>query len=104
MRIAVASTGKHENTLVSPVSGRAEYYLLFEGKKLIKAIKNPFKIGGGGAGLSVAQMLANERVELVISGKFGANMQTMLESKNIKIKIENNKTIKEIIEEVTKEI
>jgi len=73
MRIAIASDGKDENAKVSKVSGRAPYYLIFEDGKLTKAIKNPFRIGGGGAGFGVAEMLSDEKVEIVISGKFGTN-------------------------------
>ena len=68
--------------------------------KLVKVIDNPFKIGGGGAGFSVAQMLINENVEMVVSGKFGPNMQNMLEQKGIKTKTENNKSVKKIVGEV----
>lgn len=101
MKIAIASEGKDENSLVSPVGGRAEYYLIFEDRELVKTIRNPFRIGGGGAGPSVAQMLANENVNLVVSGNFGGNMQAALDSKDIKIKTEENKTVKKIIDEIT---
>ena len=100
MKIAVASSGKDENSQISPISGRAEYYLIFEDKKLKKTIKNPFVIGGGGAGSSVAQMLANEKVDLVISGTFGERMLNVLEDKNIKTKTIKDKTVKQIIEEI----
>lgn len=99
MKIAVASMGKDENSKVSEVSGRAPYYLIFEGKKLVKTIKNPFAVGGGGAGFGVAQMLANEDVKLVVSGKFGANMVGALEAKGIKIKEAEDKKVKEVLEE-----
>ncbi len=70
MKIAIASEGKDESSQVSAVSGRAPYYLIFEDKKLIKTVENPFRFGGG-AGFAVAQMLANEDVKLVVSGHFG---------------------------------
>lgn len=100
MKIAIASSSKDEKSLVSPVSGRAEYYLIFEDKKLIKTIKNPFVIGGGGAGPSVAQMLANEKVELVISGSFGPRMLETLKEKEIKTKIIADMTVKKALEEL----
>lgn len=100
MKIAVASEGKDENSQVSPVSGRAPYYLIFEGKNLVKAIKNPFAIGGGGAGFSVAQMLGNEGVDAVISGKFGPNIEMALKQKKIKVIVAENKTAKEAAEGV----
>jgi predicted Fe-Mo cluster-binding NifX family protein len=102
MKIAIASEGKDESSQVSDVSGRAPYYLIFEDKKLVKAIKNPFTIGGG-AGFSVAQMLINEGVELVISGNFGKNMQGMLDSKKIRTLVVTGKTVKEAVEEAMEE-
>ena len=99
MKIAIASTGKDENAKVSPISGRAEYYQIFDDKKLVKVIKNPFVIGGG-AGPAVAQMLANEGVEMVVSGHFGDKMLSELEEKEIKTKIIKEKTVKEALEEI----
>jgi len=100
MKIAIASSGKDENAQVSPISGRAEFYLIFEDKKLVEVISNPFQQGGGGAGVGVAQMLANKGAELVISGKFGPNMTTFLDGKGIKYKIVQDKTVKEVLEEI----
>ena len=97
MKIAITSNGKDENTKVSEVSGRALYYLIFENNKLIKTIKNPFRVGGGGAGFSIAEVLSDEKVEMVISGKFGANMINALESKGIKYKEMSNITVKEFV-------
>ncbi len=83
MKIAVASRGKTENSEVSEIGARADYFLVFEGKKLIKTIKNPF-LGGGGAGFSVASMLENEKVQVFASQKIGPNMKTALEDRKIK--------------------
>ncbi len=85
-RIAVASEGKTPESEVSLKGGRAPYYLIFEDKKLIEVIKNPFAVGGGGAGWSVAYMLADKKVDLVIAGRIGGNMQTALEQKGIEFK------------------
>lgn len=75
MKVAIASNGKDENANVSEKSGRAPYYLIFENGKLAKVVKNPFRIGGGGAGFGVAEMLSDEKVEMVVSGQFGPNIQ-----------------------------
>ncbi len=83
MKIAIASEGKNEDSGISQQGGRAPYYLIFEDKKLIETIKNPFATGGGGAGFSVAYMLADKNVNLVIAGKIGGNMQTALKEKKI---------------------
>jgi len=85
-RIAIASEGKDKDSEISLRGGRAPYYLIFEDKKFIEAIKNPFAVGGGGAGWSVAYMLANKKVNLVIAGRAGPNMEFALKQKKIKFK------------------
>jgi len=83
MKIAVASRQKTEKSEVSQIGARAEYFLVFEGKKLIKTIKNPF-LSGGGAGFSVAAMLEDEKVEVFVSQKIGCNMKNALEERKIR--------------------
>jgi predicted Fe-Mo cluster-binding NifX family protein len=75
MKIAVASTGKEPESKVSEVAGRAPYFLVFDEKEtIIEIIRNPFAIGGGGAGWSVAKMLADKGASVVVAGRFGDNM------------------------------
>ena len=95
MKIAIASNGKKDDSEISDVGGRAPFYLIFENKKLIKTLPNPFKRGGG-AGYSVAQMLANEKVNLVICGHFGPVFEGVLKEKGIKTK-EASGIIKKVI-------
>ena len=91
MKIAIASEGKDEKAEISSRGGRAPYYLIFEDKKLIESIKNPFATGSGGAGFSVAYMLADKKVDLVIAGKVGGNMVSALKEKGIKFKEKSGK-------------
>ena len=86
MKIAIASEGKTKESKISERGGRAPYYLIFENNELIETIKNPFATGGGGAGWSVAFMLADKKINKVIAGRIGPNMITALEQKNIEFK------------------
>ncbi len=97
MKIAIASEGKTIDSDISEKGGRAPYYLIFENKELIEAIKNPFASGGGGAGFSVAYMLADKKVNLTIAGKIGGNMESALNEKEISFKQESGKKVKEVI-------
>ncbi len=99
MKLAIAGKSDSLDCEVSNVSGRAPYYLIFEDKKLVKTIKNPFMFGGG-SGLSIVQLLYNESVQLIIAGNFGENVLSSMDSKGIKHKIENDKTISQILEEI----
>lgn len=97
MKIAIASEGKSEDSEISQRGGRAPYYLIFEDNKLIETIKNPFATGAGGAGFSVAYMLTEKEVEMVIAGKVGEKMVSALKEKGIEFKEENNKKVKEVV-------
>ena len=100
-RIAVSSNTRDENSEVSEVSGRAPYYLIFENGKLVKVLKNPFRIGGGGAGFGVAEMLSEENVDMAVSENFGHNMKSALDERNIKY-FETKGKIKDVLKEVEK--
>lgn len=91
MKIAIASEGKDEDSEISQKGGRAPYYIIFKDKKIIEIIKNPFVLGSGGAGFSVAYMLADKNVNLVIAGKVGGNMISALKEKGIEFKEKNGK-------------
>ncbi len=98
IKVAIAAEKDNIDAMICPTAGRTPYFLLFEDKKLVKVIKNPFAKGSGGAGFSVAHMLAKENVGLVVAGKFGSNMIPVLEEKGIKYKEIPNKTIKQAFE------
>ncbi|MBU0894429.1 MAG: hypothetical protein KKF48_05220 [Nanoarchaeota archaeon] len=97
MKIAIASEGKNLDSEISKRGGRAPYYFIFESKKLVETIKNPFASGSGGAGFSVAYMLAEKNVKLVVAGKVGGNMESALKEKGINFREESNKKVEEVI-------
>ncbi|MFH1786828.1 MAG: NifB/NifX family molybdenum-iron cluster-binding protein [archaeon] len=103
MKVAVASEGETEDSKVSQVSGQAPYYLIFEGGKLVKAIKNPFRLGGG-AGFAVARMLVNEKVKQVVAGNFGGNMKMALDDGKVAAKVVTGKTVREAVDAETKKV
>ena len=84
MKIAVAATNKNEKAEISTLGARAPFYLIFNEKgELLEALSNPFAVGGGGAGFSVAKMLADKEVETMVAGEFGHNMLTALDERGI---------------------
>jgi len=83
MKVAIASLGKDINSEISPQAGRTPYYLIFDNSELVEVWKNVFSIGGGGAGLAVAKIMSDKKIEKIISGNFGEKMKDALNVKNI---------------------
>ncbi len=85
MTIAVAAQKTDEKAEISVQAGRAPFLLLFDESGTYKSmLKNPFKLGGGGAGFGVAKMLADNDVAIFVAGKIGENMRGALEEKQIR--------------------
>lgn len=102
MKIAVATLGKDENSDISERAGRSPYYLIFdENGKVIETIKNPFAMGGGGAGFGVAKMLADKGVDTIVAGRFGENMIEAIKSRGLEY-IEAKGRIKEALMKIIK--
>ncbi len=97
MKTAIASTNDSTEGEIFEKGGRAPYYLVFnEENELIESIKNPFAVGGGGAGFGVTKMLADKGVGKVVMGKAGENMKGALEDANIEL-IEKEGEIKDTL-------
>ncbi len=90
MKIAIATTTKDLSGEISDQGGRAPYYLVLdEQKNILEVIKNPFAVGGGGAGPSVAKMLADRGVTKIVVGKIGEKMQEALMERSIEYEAAN---------------
>ena len=82
--IAVASEGKTLKDSISQVAGRCPYFLFINSTgKILEAVDNPYKAGGGSAGVSAANFLAEKKVTLVVAEKFGDKMKKVLQTKEI---------------------
>jgi predicted Fe-Mo cluster-binding NifX family protein len=85
MKIAIASVEKNEDSKISARGGRAPYYLIFDEKgKFIEVIANPFNMGGGGAGIAVAKMLADMGINVFLAGMVGDKMADALDERGVK--------------------
>ena len=101
-KIAVSSTGQDIESDVDMRLGRCPYFLIvdIEDKKLkdVKAIENTAAMQAGGAGITAAQTVANEKVDAVITGNIGPRAFGVFNQLGIKIYPAQGK-IKDVIQQ-----
>ncbi len=100
MIIAISSEGKELNSNVDPRFGRAKYFIIYDtvtdNYNIIDNVQN--LQAAQGAGIQAAQNVANQNVELVISGNLGPKAYTTLNAAGIKIALWSKGTVKEAME------
>ena len=83
-KIVVAANEKTLTAAVSKQAGLAPFFLFFDGKgKMTEAIENPYK-DKEGAGKSVAELLGNKGVTVVVAEEFGGQIVEVMKGKGIK--------------------
>jgi predicted Fe-Mo cluster-binding NifX family protein len=83
-KIAVAANDKIPSAAVSKQAGLAPFFLFFDEKgKMTEAIENPYK-DKEGAGKSVAELLGNKGVTVIVAEEFGGQIAEVMKSKGIK--------------------
>jgi len=91
MKIAISSTGKTLKNEVDARFGRCEYFLIVEIDKEkkeikdVKAIENTAKAQMGGAGITAGEIVANEKVDAIITTNLGPRAFSVFGQCRIKI-------------------
>jgi len=89
MKIAISSTGGDLKSEIDARFGRCPYFLIVEIEdkeiKGIKAIENTAAGQMGGAGITAAEIVANEKVDAVITANLGPRALSVFEQFEIKI-------------------
>ncbi len=102
MKIAISATEKGTDGQVDIRFGRCPYFIIaeIENKKLKsqKKISNTAATQGGGAGISAAQIVGNEKVEAVISTNLGPRALQVLQELEIEI-YQGSGEIKDVIQQ-----
>ena len=104
MKIAISSSGEALDSLVDPRFGRCPFFMIaeVENKKIknSKAIKNTAMLQGGGAGITAAQIIGNEKVEVVIAISFGPRAFGVLSELDIEMYQGIQGTVEENIQQL----
>ena len=103
MKIGVSSTGNNWESQLDLRFGRAAVFMIVETKTMeYEAVKNEGAASSGGAGVSAAQLIANQDVQAVITGNVGPNAMNVLKAANIEILKGSAVSVKENVEQFKK--
>ena len=102
MKIAISSTGEDLESEVDARFGRCPYFLIveIESKKVkdVKAIENVAASQMGGAGITAAETVANEKVDTVITVNMGPRAFSVFRQFGIKI-YQGQGKIKDVVQQ-----
>ncbi len=98
VKICITSQGNDLDAQVDPRFGRCRYFIIVDSETMqFKAIENKGVNESGGAGISSAQLLINEGVDVLITGDVGPNASQALSSSQIKIITGASGTVREAL-------
>ena len=84
MKIAISSNDGKTTSEFSPRFGRCPMFIIYDSKtENWQSIANPAIDAQGGAGTKVVQFLAENHVEVTITGHYGPNAYKAIQSTNI---------------------
>ncbi|MGB6068224.1 MAG: NifB/NifX family molybdenum-iron cluster-binding protein [Desulfomonilaceae bacterium] len=100
MKIAITSMGKELDSPIDPRFGRAQYILIVEQDGiLIEAVDNSQGFNAlNGAGIQAGKLLADRKVDVLITGHCGPNAFKTLQAAGIKVVAEQSGLVREALE------
>ena len=102
MKIAISSTTQNIDGKIDEVFGRCPYFIIaeIEDGKIgeVEAIKNESTDQASGAGISAAQLVAEKKASVVITGNIGPRALDVLNQFNILI-YSGSGTVKKVLQD-----
>lgn len=104
MKVAITATGTGIDSQVDPRFGRAQHILIVdENGKILEAVDNAQNLNAmRGAGIQAAKLLADRKVDVLMTGHCGPNAFTTLKAAGIKICTEQSGTVKETLDRLNR--
>lgn len=101
MIIAISASENNIEGSVDPRFGRCNYFYIYDSdSKKGKFIPNEGQASAHGAGTAAAQMIINENVSAVVTGRVGPNAFRVLQSAGIDIRTTQSGSIKTAIDDM----
>jgi predicted Fe-Mo cluster-binding NifX family protein len=100
MKIAVTATGTDIESAVDPRFGRAQYILVVdEDGRLLESVDNSENFNAmRGAGIQAGKILADRKVDVLITGNCGPNAFKTLSAAGIRVVVEQSGKVREVLE------
>lgn len=104
MKIAVTATGTDIESNVDPRFGRAQYILVFDQDgTFLEAVDNSVNFNAmRGAGISAGKILADRKVDVLITGYCGPNAFKTLSAAGVRVAVEQSGKVREALERLKK--
>lgn len=101
MKICITSQGETIDALIDPRFGRCQYFIIVNSENMeFKAFKNEQAEQRGGVGISSAQFIIDEGVDILITGSIGPNASQALANSKCRIITGISGTVREAVEKV----
>ncbi len=102
MKICITSQGEDISSQVDPRFGRARYFAYFDTEdESVRVHENSALSGAHGVGVQVGQMMAKNKVDVVLTGKVGPNAAEVLQGAGIEIISGVQGTVEEVFRSYT---
>jgi predicted Fe-Mo cluster-binding NifX family protein len=86
MKIGVSAMEPSLDAKVEPRFGRCQYFVIVDLDTMqFEAVENSSAMAAGGAGISTAQMIAGQGVEVILTDNCGPNAYQVLSAAGIKV-------------------
>ena len=100
--LCITAEGPTLQDKIDPRFGRAAYFLFIDlASGLIEAVKNPNTEAGHGAGIQSAQLVANKKTGLLITGQVGPKAQQVLERSGTRLSFREEGTVQDALSGIT---
>ena len=100
VKVAISSKGKEPGDSVDPRFGRAKWFIIADTEaNSFEAVTNEQNLNAAqGAGIQSAANVARQGVKYVITGHCGPNAFKTLQSQDIKVIVDAEGTVEEVLE------
>lgn len=100
MKIAVTAQGNDLESTIDPRFGRARYILIADGEgNLLEVLDNSTGVNSlRGAGIQAGKLLADHKVDVLLTGNCGPNAFKALQAAKIKVVADQTGIVKDAIE------